>query len=176
LSNVYKLISRAVNNRLNSIVKRISNHLISHYNSNNIRGAVVAVDMAKSLDTLSQSFLHEVFMFFDSGPNIARWYWDKTEKHVLHSSMAHTVRILIWEEVEPRVTTSPQMVLSTLASRYFKTELNSNITGVWRLVLRPLDLTYVPISFLYESSRVTSKNEVRADDNTTIIKLDTKTC
>ena len=72
LSNVYKIISRAINNRLNTVVNRICSRSqkgfnnvrytqeclinviesISHCNSNNINGAIVAVDMAKAFDTL----------------------------------------------------------------------------------------------------------------------------
>jgi hypothetical protein len=93
LSNLYKILSRAINARLNSIVNRICSRAQKGFNSQrytqevlinvmetirycnncNIAGAVVAVDMAKAFDTLSHSFLREVFKFFGMGPNIIRW-------------------------------------------------------------------------------------------------------
>jgi len=93
LSNMYKIISRAINNRLNKVVNRICSRAqkgfndcrytqevlinvietIRHCNSNGISGAVVAVDMAKAFDTLSHGYLTEVFKFFKFGPNMIKW-------------------------------------------------------------------------------------------------------
>jgi hypothetical protein len=90
---MYKIISRAVNKRLNAVVNRICSRAqkgfndkrytqeclinvietIQHCNVNNVNGAVVAVDMAKAFDTLSHRFLREVFKFFNMGPGITRW-------------------------------------------------------------------------------------------------------
>jgi hypothetical protein len=80
LSNMYKIISRAINNRLSTVVNRICSRAqkgfndsrftqecltnvletIRHCNNNNISGAVVAVDMAKAFDTLSHGYLEEL--------------------------------------------------------------------------------------------------------------------
>ncbi len=88
LSNMYKIISRAINNRLNLVVNRICSRAqkgfnnqrytqeclinvietIQHCHRNDVKGAVVAVDMAKAFDTLSHSFLREVFNFVNFGP------------------------------------------------------------------------------------------------------------
>ncbi len=93
LSNFYKIISRAINNRLNNIVNRICSRAqkgfnnqrytqecliniietIQHCHTNNVEGALVAVDMAKAFDTLSHGYLREVFNFFNFGPNFIRW-------------------------------------------------------------------------------------------------------
>jgi hypothetical protein len=93
LSNMYKIISRAINNRLNKVVNRICSRAqkgfndsrytqeclinvietINHCNRNGISGAVVAVDMAKAFDTLSQGYLEQVFSFFNMGPYIRKW-------------------------------------------------------------------------------------------------------
>jgi hypothetical protein len=93
LSNVYKIIFRAINNRLNKVVNRICSRsqkgfndkrftqeclinvieTISHCNNNGISGAVVSVDMAKAFDTLSHAFLREVFRFFGFGQQITKW-------------------------------------------------------------------------------------------------------
>jgi hypothetical protein len=93
LSNMYKIISRAINARLNTVVNRICSRAqkgfnnqrytkeclinvietIAHCNANNISGGVVAVDMAKAFDTLSHGFLREVFKFFNIGPIMIDW-------------------------------------------------------------------------------------------------------
>jgi hypothetical protein len=90
---MYKIISRAINCRLNKVVNRICSRAhkgfnnqrytqeclinvietIAHCNSANINGAVVAVDMAKAFDTLSHGFLREVFKFFNIGPVMIDW-------------------------------------------------------------------------------------------------------
>jgi hypothetical protein len=93
LSNFYKILSRAINLRLNKFVNRICSRSQKGYNScrysqevliniweqiahcklNNIKGAIVAIDMAKAFDTLSHAFLDKVHKFFNLGPVIRRW-------------------------------------------------------------------------------------------------------
>jgi hypothetical protein len=93
LSNVYKILSRALNNRLNRIVNRVCSRAqkgfndhrytqevlinvletIAHCNVEGVGGGVIAVDMAKAFDTLSHGFMAEVFKFLNFGPNLIRW-------------------------------------------------------------------------------------------------------
>ena len=93
LSNMYKIISRALNFRLDKVVNRICSRAqkgfnrsrytqevlinvwetIKHCKHNNIEAAILAVDMAKAFDTLSNNFLDKVLKFFNFGPNIRRW-------------------------------------------------------------------------------------------------------
>jgi hypothetical protein len=101
LSNMYKIISRAINNRLNKIVNRICSRAqkgfnnqrytqeclinvletIAHCNNSGVKGSVVAVDMAKAFDTLSHGFLREVFRFFNIGPVLIDWLVLLGENH-----------------------------------------------------------------------------------------------
>ena len=46
---------------------------INHCKRQNIDAVIVAVDMAKAFDTLSNNFLDKVLKFFNFGPNIRRW-------------------------------------------------------------------------------------------------------
>jgi exonuclease III len=93
LSNFYKILSRAINLRLNKYVNRICSRSQKGYNSaryaqevlinvweqinfckvNDIKGAVVAIDMAKAFDTLSHNFLRRVYEFYNFGPSIISW-------------------------------------------------------------------------------------------------------
>ena len=90
---MYKLISRALNTRLEKVINRICSRSqkgfnksryaqevlinvwesIAHCKTNNINGVVLAVDMAKALDTLSNSFLSRVLKFFNFGDNFTQW-------------------------------------------------------------------------------------------------------
>ena len=93
LSNMYKIISRALNARLDKVVNRICSRsqkgfnrtrytqevlinvweTINHCKRQNIDAAIVAVDMVKAFNTLSNNFLDKVLKFFNFGPNIRRW-------------------------------------------------------------------------------------------------------
>ena len=93
LSNMYKIISHALNARLYKIVNRICSRsqkgfnwsrytqevliniweTINHCKLNNIDATVLVVDMAKAFDTLSNNFLDKVLKFYNFGPNIRRW-------------------------------------------------------------------------------------------------------
>jgi hypothetical protein len=93
LSNFYKILSRAINTRLNRFVNRICSRAqkgynprwytqevlinvweqIQHCKVNNIKGAIVAIDMAKAFDTLSHDFLGKVYDFFNFRDNIKNW-------------------------------------------------------------------------------------------------------
>ena len=92
LSNLYKVISRAINGRLQKIVNRVCSRAQKGFNNArytqevlinvwetikrckklNINGVVMAIDMAKAFDTLSNSFLEKVFDFFNFGPNMKK--------------------------------------------------------------------------------------------------------
>ena len=93
LSNLYKILSRALNARLDKIVNRICSRSQKSFNRSrytqevlinvwetismcrkkNINEAIMAVDMAKAFDTLSNNFLDKVLRFFNLGPNIRKW-------------------------------------------------------------------------------------------------------
>jgi hypothetical protein len=92
LSNMYKIISRAINNRLNKVVNRVCSRAQKGYNScrytqevlvnvcetiaycrnTGTRGAILAVDMAKAFNTLDHKFISVVYKFFGFGENIIR--------------------------------------------------------------------------------------------------------
>jgi hypothetical protein len=46
---------------------------VQYCREKNIKGAVVAIDMAKAFDTISHSFLQRVYKFFNLGENIIKW-------------------------------------------------------------------------------------------------------
>jgi hypothetical protein len=89
LSCLYKVISRAINNRLKLVVNRFTTRAqkgftqhryiqevlinvietINHCKLHRINGAVISIDQSKAFDTISHKYVSEVFRFFRFGPN-----------------------------------------------------------------------------------------------------------
>jgi hypothetical protein len=89
LSCLYKVISRALNNRLKKARSYIFSRAqkgftsdrqiqevlinvietIAHCKKNNISGAILSIDQAKAFDTVSHKFMNSVYKFFGFGPN-----------------------------------------------------------------------------------------------------------
>jgi hypothetical protein len=92
LSCLYKVISRALNNRLKQVTGFIFSRaqkgftsdrhiqevlmnvieMISHCNKNGIPGAILSIDQAKAFDSVSHKYMHQVYKFFGFGPNFIR--------------------------------------------------------------------------------------------------------
>ena len=86
---MYKIISRAVNNRLKSVVNRFTsraqkgftNHryiqevlinvceTINFCNVNAVSGALLSIDQSRAFDTISHKYMSEVYKFFGFGEN-----------------------------------------------------------------------------------------------------------
>ena len=95
LSNFYKIVSRAINNRLKSISNRILSRAQKGFNQKrciqetiintletidyckrkNIKGVLVSIDQSKAFDSVSHSFMEKVYTFFGFGDRIKNWHW-----------------------------------------------------------------------------------------------------
>jgi hypothetical protein len=155
LSNVYKVLSRALNIRLNTIVNRVCSRAqkgfndsrytqevlinvletIAHCNKGNVTGGVVAVDMAKAFDTLSHGFMLEVFRFLNFGPNLIRWlrlYGENRkaciilDNNELSESFALERCRAQGDNISPNTFNFADQVL------IWKIELDPNVAGVWQ--------------------------------------------
>jgi hypothetical protein len=196
LSNLYKIISRAINNRLNKVVNRICSRSQKGFNSNrftqeclinvieNIQycnstgenGAIVAVDMAKAFDTLSHGFVREVLKFFNFGPNLIRWLTLLGENRSASIIIDDGVYSRPFELGRGRAqgdNISPTTFNFAEQILLFKIELDSSIASIGRHRNIPIDF---PVNndpfFMHEARGETSKNESLADDNTTITKYE----
>jgi hypothetical protein len=89
LGCLYKVVSRAVNNRLKSVINRFStraqkgftNHRyiqevlinvaekIAYCKNNNIEGVLLSIDQSRAFNTISHKYMTEVFRFFGFGVN-----------------------------------------------------------------------------------------------------------
>jgi hypothetical protein len=92
LSCLYKVVSRALNNRLKKAASFIFSRaqkgftldrhiqevlinvieMIAHCNNHGIPGAIVSIDQAKAFDTISHKYMREVYRFFGFGNNFIK--------------------------------------------------------------------------------------------------------
>jgi hypothetical protein len=93
LSNFYKIISRAINNRLKKIAPRIlsraqkgfvpgkymheviinTEERLNYCKKNNINGFLVSADLTKAFDSVSHEFMSKCYEFYNFGPRIKKW-------------------------------------------------------------------------------------------------------
>jgi hypothetical protein len=93
LSNFYKILSKAINNRLKSVVNRVLSRAqkgftrsrqiqevilnidetVSECNRLKLKAAMVCVDQAKAFDSVDQDFMRKTFQFFNFGEKFASW-------------------------------------------------------------------------------------------------------
>jgi hypothetical protein len=178
LSNLYKIISRAINNLVvNRICSRAQKgfnkqrftqeclinviETIQHCQVNDINGAVVAVDMAKAFDTLSHGFLREVFKFFNMGPQIIKWLTllgENRSAYIILDDGSYSRNFKLdrgraqGDNISPNTFNFGEQIL------ILKTELDPNITGVWKnFIIPPTLMTNVDPTFMYESRGETTK-------------------
>jgi hypothetical protein len=198
LSNLYKIISRAINNRLNTIVNRICSRAqkgfnkyrytqeclinvietIQHCQANGVNGALVAVDMAKAFDTLAHGFLREVFKFFNIGPQMIRWLTLLGENRsacIILDDGSYSRNFKLdrgraqGDNISPNTFNFGEQIL------ILKIELDPNITGVWKsFQIPPYVTSNTNPFFMHECRGETTKNESLADDNTTLMELTEK--
>jgi hypothetical protein len=146
---------------------------ISHCNTNNINGAIVAVDMAKAFDTLSHGFLREVFKFLNFGPYLTRWpelIGQNRTACVILDDGSYSRNFDLGrgraqgDNISPNTFNFGEQIL------IFKLELDPRIRSIRNnIIYRDLQPINHPNNFfMYESGRETDKVESLAD-NTTII-------
>jgi Reverse transcriptase (RNA-dependent DNA polymerase) len=93
LSNFYKLLSRAINNRLKKVSDKILgraqkgftqirqiheviinlNETINYCIRENIKGAMICVDQSKAFDSVDHGYMEKVFTFFGFGNRFISW-------------------------------------------------------------------------------------------------------
>jgi len=99
----------------------------------NIKGALLSLDIQKAFDSLSHSYLQNVFKFFNFGPNISRW--------LTVLSMNRAARIVINSEISTDIfelergnaqgdTISPFLFNLGYQILLFKLEFDLQIAGL----------------------------------------------
>jgi hypothetical protein len=189
LSNMYKIISRAINARLKKIVDRICSRAQKGYNSNryvqevlinvcetiahckseNVRGAVLAVDMAKAFDSLDHKFIKSVYKFFGLGDGITAWLdllGNNRQASIILSDTHNSKPFKLGTGRAQGDNLSPNIFNFCEQILIFKLELDPRLQKIPRqpaLWINPGDGVYSA-----ESCRETDINESLADDNTVL--------
>jgi exonuclease III len=192
LSNLYKIISRAINLRLEKVVNRICSRAQKGYNKNRytqeviinvwetisfcrcegINGALVAIDMAKAFDTLSHKFLSAVLKFFGFGPYMIKMLeliGNNRQACILGDTGTNSRYFPLGRGRPQGDTVSPNTFNFGEQVLIFKIELDPRIKSIPRPVTHILTNDAI---YMQESNRETAKNESLADDNSTLQIID----
>jgi len=197
LNCTYKVISRAVNNRLKTVADTIlsraqkgftnSRHIqevlinviecIAHCNSANIPGSVVSVDMAKAFDSLNHDFMSLVWEFFGFGQNFIRMLDTLLKGRtscIIKDDFSFSENFNIETGTLQGDSPSPLLYNFNQQILLFKLDLDPVISSVFiaNLVPRPLPILPAVDQFSLESNGETDKTNGFADD--TSVCMETK--
>jgi exonuclease III len=188
LSNVYKILSRAITSRLNKYNNRICSRAQKGYNNqryvqevlinvcetikycraSGTRAGVIAVDMAKAFDTLDQRFIEQVYKFFGMGNNIIRWlqlFGNRRQACIALEDQIYSKHFDLecgrpqGDNLSPITFNFCEQIL------IFRLELDPLVSKIPRNNPRIINPSN---PFLFEANRETDSNESLADDNTVI--------
>ena len=188
LSNFYKIVSRAINNRLKEISNRILSRAQKGFNQKrliqetiintletmeycqreNIKGVLVSIDQSKAFDSVSHEFMTKVYDFFGFGEKIKSWLKSiGTGRNACIILGQNTYSSCFDLGKGHAQGDSPSPLLYNFAAQIllFKIELAPDIKSI-----RPHKLLPGPIKpdtpFENKSNRETDKSDCFADDNT----------
>jgi hypothetical protein len=194
LSCFYKVISRAVNNRLKKFNDRFTSRAqkgftTSRYlqevilniwqsaeycNNNNISGAVVSVDLAKAFDTIYHGFVRASFKFLgvsDTFLNMMDTIGTNRTSRILFddNSLSRSIKL---ESGRPQGD-SPSPLQFNVGNQIllFRLELDPAVSSIYNNALIPrnlfpVNIDNISINFRNESNCETDKTDGLADDTT----------
>ena len=191
----YKIISRAINNRLKSVCDNILSRAqkgftssryiqevlinvlenIAYCNSNRIAGSVISIDMAKAFDSLNHDFMELTWRFFGFGENFIRYLNTLTRGRascIILDDNSYSTQFDIKTGTLQGDSPSPLIYNFNQQILLFKIELDPGIASIFvaNLVPRPVFPATQP--FEHESNRETDKTDGFADDTTVYTKTD----
>ncbi len=194
LSNFYKIISRAINIRLQGVVDRVLSRAQKGFTKsrqiqeviincmetmdycvkNNIKGVLVSIDQSKAFDSVSHAYMEKVYDFFGFGDRIKRWL----------KSIGTGRNACI--QLGPNLLSdpfnlgrghaqgdSPSPILYNLAAQIqiFRIELDPLIESVGPDAADPILELAPPHRYKGEGLGQTKKNESFADDSSNLVAL-----
>ena len=194
LSNLYKIISRALNNRLMTTTDRITSRaqkgftssrylqevlinvieFVSHCNIEKKDGVVIAIDYAKAFDTISIKFMSECYKFFGLGPvfiNMLETVGNNRRAALLleNSELSRTFNLCTGRPQGDNLSPTQYNIGQQIP--ILRLELDPQFRSVFQHFLKPtfpFPLPYIESKrnekFKNESARETTKVEGFADD------------
>ncbi len=191
LSNFYKTILHLINSRLQEFTDRLLSRAQKGFTKprqiheviincmetmetckkHNIKGVIASIDQTKAFDSVSHSYMEQVYDFFGFGEKIKKWLRSIGTGRTACIGIGYDA----YSETFPlgkghAQGDSPSLLLYNLAAQIviFKIELNPNITRI----PRPLDFEEVavpvPAQYKGEGLGQTDINELFADDSSNI--------
>jgi exonuclease III len=202
LSNLYKVLSRALNNRLKTTIDRILGRaqkgftssrniqevLINVYEAigfakkNNLCGALISVDMAKAFDTVSHVYLEECYNFFNFGPifiNMLKTVGNSRTACIVMDDGTLSPNFKLESGRPQGEILSPVQYNIGNHILLLRIELDPGIKSLFNKILGPNTPFVIPVNnlddnkfFRFESERETDKAEGFADDGNIITLAD----
>ena len=194
LNCVYKIVSRAINNRLKTVIDKINSRAQKGFTSsryiqevlinvieniafckkNNISGSVVAIDMAKAFDSLNHGFMQEAYRFFGFGENFVKMLTligTGRSSCIMLDNGKHSRSFKIESGTMQGDAPSPSLFNINEQILLFKLEFDPDFKSIFinHTVPRPIFPPSNPrteVNFINEANRETNKLDVFADDST----------
>jgi hypothetical protein len=146
---------------------------IAHCKSNNIKGSVLAIDMAKAFDTLDHNFIKAVYRFFGFGENIISWLnllGFQRQACIIMEDGSNSKYFDLETGRAQGDNLSPNIFNFCEQILILKLELCPTIAKI----PRPLAIIENDVQQVYsaEAHRETCTNESLADDNTVLSLID----
>ncbi len=194
LSNFYKIISRAINVRLQQIVDRVLSRAqkgftksrqiqeviincretMNYCRKHKIKGVLASIDQAKAFDSVSHSYMEKVYNFFGFGDRIKRW--------LRSIGTNRSARILLADgnlsdpfglEKGHAQGDSPSPLLYNLAAQIqiFRIELDPALVPAIPSNPNPIEALAPVTNYKGEGLGQSTKNESFADDSSNLIAL-----
>jgi hypothetical protein len=190
LSNFYKILSRAINNRLKTVVNRVLSRAqkgftksrqiqevilnldenINRCKNMNIKGAMICVDQSKAFDSVDHQYIEKVFRFFNFGDRFISWLktigTNRKACVILGSGKKSDLFDLLKGTAQGDC---PSPIIYNICAQIliFKIELSEDIRKLPIFNPDPINLQNIDANFNLESNLETTKNESFADDSTT---------
>ena len=201
LSNLYKVLSRAISNRLQTttdwetskaqkgftksrylqevLINMIE--FISNCDAAGTEGLVLSIDYSKAFDTLSINFMKECYKFFGFGDyfiNMLDTVGKNRTASIILDNRAHSESFLLETGRPQGENLSPSQYNIENQIMLLKLELDSNFKSIFQHFLIPRWQFQPPginnpgnAKFVCESDRQTGKVEGFADDTTALGKM-----
>jgi hypothetical protein len=194
LSNFYKIISRAINVRLQQIVDRVLSRsqkgftksrqiqeviincrkTMDYCRKHKIKGVIASIDQAKAFDSVSHSYMEKVYEFFGFGARIKRWL------RSIGTNRSACILLADGNLSDPfdlgkghAQGDSPSPLLYNLAAQIqiFRIELDAAIVPAIPSNLNPIEALAPRNNYKGEGLGQNTKNESFADDSSNLIAL-----
>ena len=204
LSNLYKVLSRAINNRLLTTTDRVTSRaqkgftksrylqevlinvmeFIGNCDAAGVNAFVLSIDYAKAFDTLSIKFMTECYKFFGFGNyfiNMLETVGNSRTASIILDDGSYSEQFILETGRPQGENLSPGQYNIANQIMLFRLELDPRIKSVFQHFLVP-KWNFDPPGinkienrkFRYESNRQTENTEGFADDTTTLGKLSTE--